>query len=41
LWNTNPNNYCPQLAVAVAQAQATGAQQIAFKSIFEVLRRPF
>lgn len=41
LWSTNANNWCPQLAAAVAQAQASGAQQIEFKSIFEVLRRPF
>jgi hypothetical protein len=41
LWNTNPNSMCVQLATAYAQAQAAGAQTIAFKSIFEVLRRPF
>jgi hypothetical protein len=41
LWNANQNSLCPQLAAAYAQAQAAGAQTIAFKSIFEVLRRPF
>jgi hypothetical protein len=41
LWNRNPNGMCPQLAAAYAQAQTAGAQTIAFKSIFEVLRRPF
>jgi hypothetical protein len=41
LWSTNPNDYCPQLAAAVAQARAAGAQVIVCKSIFEVLRRPF
>jgi hypothetical protein len=41
LWDTNPNNYCPQLTSAVAQAQASGAQTISCKSVFEVLRRPF
>jgi hypothetical protein len=41
LWDMNPTNFCPQLAAAYAQAQATGAQRIMFKSIFEVLRRPF
>jgi len=41
LWNTDQNSFCPQLAAAHAQAQAAGAQTIAFKSIFEVLRRPF
>jgi DEAD/DEAH box helicase domain-containing protein len=41
LWDTHPNNRCPQLDAAVAQAQAAGAQRIICKSIFEVLRRPF
>jgi DEAD/DEAH box helicase domain-containing protein len=41
LWDMNPASFCPQLAAAYAQAQATGAQRIMFKSIFEVLRRPF
>jgi hypothetical protein len=41
LWNTNPNEFCTELAAAYVQAQAAGAQQIAFKSVFEVLRRPY
>ena len=41
LWITDPNNYCPQLSAAVAQAQAAGAQSISCRSIFEVLRRPY
>lgn len=41
LWSVNPDDRCPQLAAAVTQAQAAGAQRIGFKSIFEVLRRPF
>jgi hypothetical protein len=41
LWNRNPNNFCPRLAAAYAQAQAAGAQMITCKSIFEVLRRPY
>ncbi|MCU1336685.1 MAG: box helicase [Bryobacterales bacterium] len=41
LWNTDPNNFCAQLNAAHAQAQAAGAQTIQFKSIFEVLRRPY
>lgn len=41
LWTTTENNYCPRLAAAVADALAAGAQEIAFKSMFEVLRRPF
>jgi hypothetical protein len=41
LWDTHPNNRCAQLNAAYGQAQAAGAQRIACKSIFEVLRRPF
>jgi len=41
LWNTTPNNFCAQLASAHAQALAAGVQDIRFKSIFEVLRRPY
>ncbi len=42
LWNTTDlNNLCPPLNAAYAQAQAAGAQTIRFKSIFEVLRRPY
>ncbi|MCU1338043.1 MAG: box helicase [Bryobacterales bacterium] len=41
LWNRNPNSFCPQLAAAYADAQASGAQVVTCKSIFEVLRRPY
>jgi DEAD/DEAH box helicase domain-containing protein len=41
LWDTGLNNFCPQLNAAYTQAQVAGAQVIRFKSIFEVLRRPF
>jgi hypothetical protein len=41
LWDTDLNNLCPQLNAAHTQAQATGAQMITFKSIFEVVRRPY
>lgn len=41
LWDTDLNNLCPQLNTARTQAQATGAQMITFKSIFEVVRRPY
>lgn len=42
LWNTDPNYFGAQLATAYAQAQQTVAGcQIAMKSVFEVLRRPF
>lgn len=41
LWNTTPNNLAPQLAAAHAQAQSAGAQVISYRSIFDVLRRPF
>lgn len=40
LWSTDPNYFGPQLAAAYAQATAAGCQ-VTFKSIFEVLRRPF
>jgi hypothetical protein len=40
LWNADPNHFGPQLAAAYAQATAAGCQTT-FKSIFEVLRRPF
>jgi hypothetical protein len=41
LWSTTPTNFCAQLAAAYTQAQAAGAQVIVFKSIFDVLRRPY
>jgi hypothetical protein len=40
-WNTAPANFCPPLAAAYAQAQAAGVQQFSYRSIFEVLRRPY
>jgi hypothetical protein len=40
-WNMSPSNFCPQLSAAVTQAQAAGAQTIRYKSIFDVLRRPY
>jgi len=40
-WNTSPNNFCTQLSAAYTQAQAAGGQTIRYKSIFEVLRRPY
>ncbi len=41
LWDCDPNRFGPQLANAYAQAVAAGCQQVGFKSVFEVLRRPF
>jgi hypothetical protein len=41
LWDCNLNNFGPALASAHAQAMAAGATEIAFKSIFELLRRPY
>lgn len=41
LWDCDPNRFGPQLANAYAQAVAAGCQQVDFKSVFEVLRRPF
>jgi hypothetical protein len=40
LWDCDPNRFGPQLAAAHAQAIA-GGNQVRFKSLFEVLRRPF
>jgi hypothetical protein len=40
LWCTDPNFFCQQLASAYAQATAAGCH-VTFKSIFEVVRRPF
>lgn len=40
LWTTDPNHFGPQLAGPYTQALAAG-YQVTFKSIFEVLRRPF
>jgi hypothetical protein len=41
LWDCDPNRFGPQLANAYAQAIAAGCQQVTFKSVFELLRRPF
>jgi hypothetical protein len=41
LWDIDANNFCARLNAATAQAQAAGAQMIQYKSIFEVLRRPY
>lgn len=40
LWDTDPAHLCQQLSTARAQAHAAGCQ-VAFKSIFEIVRRPF
>ena len=40
LWDCDPNRFGPQLATAYAQAVG-GGNQVRFKSLFEVLRRPF
>ena len=40
LWDCNPNRFGPQLAAAHAQAVA-GGNRVRFRSLFEVLRRPF
>jgi hypothetical protein len=41
LWDTDPNSFGPLLAGAHAQAVAVGATEINFKSVFELLRRPY
>ena len=41
LWDCDPNRFGPQLSTAYAHAAAVGCQQVRFKSVFEVLRRPF
>ncbi|MDA8349180.1 MAG: helicase-related protein [Pseudomonadota bacterium] len=41
LWDCDLNRLGPQLAAAYAEAMGAGCQQISFKSVFEVLRRPF
>src|SRR2546428_13238127 len=41
LWDCDPNRFGPTLANAYAQAVASGATRITFKSIFEILRRPY
>jgi hypothetical protein len=41
LWDSDPNSLGPGLAVAYAHAVAGGATEVKFKSIFELLRRPY
>ena len=41
LWDCNTNNFGPQLAAAYAQAMAAGITEVKFKSVFEILRRPY
>ena len=41
LWDCDLNRLGPQLAAAYAQALGAGYQRVQFKSVFEVLRRPF
>ena len=40
LWDWDPNHFCRQMADAYVQAQGMGLE-VRFKSIFEVLRRPY
>ena len=41
LWDCNPNSFGRALARAYAEALAAGATDISFKSVFELLRRPY
>jgi hypothetical protein len=41
LWLRDANNRHPTLVQAEAEAQAAGAASVSFKSLFEVLRRPY
>lgn len=41
LWCLDQNNRRPQLVAAYAQAQATGAQNVTLKSLFDLVRRPY
>ena len=41
LWDCDPNRLVPQLDTAYKQAVGAGCKQVRFKSVFEVLRRPF
>ena len=41
LWDCDPNRFGPALANAYALAVASGATRVTFKSIFEILRRPY
>ncbi len=40
-WNTAAANFYAPLAAAHTQAQAAGIQQFTYRSIFEILRRPY
>lgn len=40
LWDCDPNRFGPQIATAHAQATSAGCQ-VRFRSVFEILRRPF
>ncbi|MDE2773296.1 MAG: DEAD/DEAH box helicase [Gemmatimonadota bacterium] len=41
LWDCDPSRLTPQLDTAYKQAVRAGCMQVRFKSVFEVLRRPF
>ncbi len=44
LWNTDPGNpsgWCAQVANAYASALGSGATRVEFRSLFDVLRRPY
>jgi len=40
-WDCDPINFGPQLATAYDQAIAVGVTKIRYKSVFEILRRPY
>jgi ATP-dependent helicase YprA (DUF1998 family) len=41
LWDDNPSGFGPEIATAYAHAQLNGATSIEFKSVFDILRRPY
>lgn len=41
LWDQDANRLGPELAAAYADALAHGASEVRFKSVFEILRRPY
>jgi len=41
LWDCDPSRFGPALASAHAHALAAGATDVQFKSVFEILRRPY
>jgi hypothetical protein len=41
LWDDNPSCFGPEMATAYARAQMNGATSIEFKSVFDILRRPY